>query len=109
MVSQSTGRVLVTGGSGFIGTNLVERYRARSWDVLDFDTCGPRDKSHLDVWRKVNLLDRVALNAAIAAFSPHYVFHLAARTDLDGKNAADYAANSVGTSNLVPGLRAGPS
>jgi nucleoside-diphosphate-sugar epimerase len=97
-------RILITGGSGFIGTNLVERYKAKNWNVLNLDAHSPRNKTHLDVWRKVDLLDQVALKAAIASFNPQYVFHLAARTDLDGKSLADYAANSTGTSNLILGL-----
>ncbi|MGC9217040.1 NAD-dependent epimerase/dehydratase family protein [Acidithiobacillus sp.] len=52
----------------------------------------------------VDLLDQVALRDAVAAFSPQYVIHLAARTDLDGESSADYAANTVGTSNLILGL-----
>ena len=35
-------RVLVTGGSGFIGTNLVERFIARGDMVLNLDTAAPK-------------------------------------------------------------------
>ena len=38
-------RVLITGGSGFIGTNLIERYRTHNVDtriVRIFNTYGPR-------------------------------------------------------------------
>ena len=34
-------------------------------------------------------------------FSPNYIIHLAARTDLDGKSVEDYAANTIGVANLM--------
>lgn len=38
---------------------------------------------------------------AIKNFSPDYVIHLAARTDLNGKELMDYDANMAGVSNLL--------
>ena len=38
---------------------------------------------------------------AVKAFAPDLVLHLAARTDLDGKTVADYAANVTGVDNMV--------
>src|SRR3954447_17037224 len=39
-------RVLVTGGSGFIGTNLVELYLRTGSEVLSVDSAAPRKGSH---------------------------------------------------------------
>lgn len=99
-------RILITGASGFIGTNLLEFYRV--WGagaVANFDIVAPRDPQHRDVWQKVDICDAAGLRAAILAFRPTAVFHLAARADLIGKNAADYPENSAGVRNLIAGLR----
>ena len=39
------------------------------------------------------------------AVRPTHVFHLGARTDLDGKNVADYEANAAGVANLLTVMR----
>ena len=98
-------RVLVTGGSGFIGTNLVERFIARGDMVLNIDTAAPRCSSHAAAWRNVDILDGAALARVIKEFDPEVVLHMAARTDLDGRNVADYPANTEGVSNLITALR----
>lgn len=97
-------RILITGGSGFIGTNLVERCVGAGHDVISLDIAPPRNPAHHGVWRLVDILERDVLAESVAAFDPDLVFHLAARTDLDGKAAADYAANFTGTSNLIDAL-----
>jgi nucleoside-diphosphate-sugar epimerase len=95
------GRVLITGGSGFIGTNLVDKLSRNGCEVLNIDIRAPRDPSYIRLWKKINILDEAALTAAVAIFKPEIVFHLAARTDLDGKSLSDYAANTTGTQNLI--------
>jgi len=98
-------RVLVTGGSGFIGTNLVEHYLVRGDQVLNLDVAPPRHPRHSSSWRKVDILDAEALERAVAAFNPQVVLHMAARTDLAGASIADYPANTIGVSNLIRTLR----
>lgn len=96
--------VLVTGGSGFIGTNLVRILRSYGEQVISADVVGPRDPDQLDVHRDVDLLDYEAVAGLIRDTAPGVVYHLAARTDLDGNSAADYRANSTGTGNLLAAL-----
>ena len=45
-----------------------------------------------------------ALAEVIDSFQPDYVFHLAARTDLNGKTLLDYDSNHVGTKNVAEAL-----
>jgi nucleoside-diphosphate-sugar epimerase len=47
------GRVLVTGGSGFIGTNLVEHLLSGGREVLSLDTQPPRDPAHEAAFRLI--------------------------------------------------------
>ncbi|HAL39443.1 MAG TPA: NAD(P)-dependent oxidoreductase [Polaromonas sp.] len=103
-------RLLVTGGSGFIGTNVVDYFVGSSQhDVLNIDIAAPCHPGHKPCWRQIDLLDGPALQAAVSAFDPQFVLHLAARTDLDGKSLDDYAANTIGVSNLLEALKLAPS
>jgi GlcNAc-P-P-Und epimerase len=99
-------RIVVTGASGFIGTNLLEFYR--TWDVqavANFDIAAPRDPAHHHLWRNVDICDADSVRAAMRAFRPTAVFHLAARADLVGKTASDYPENSDGVRNVIAALR----
>ncbi len=100
-------RILITGGSGFIGTNLVQYWRDKKADVLSLDIQPPAMPEHRACWQMVDIRDRAAYIAAVAAFRPEYVFHLAARADLEGETVADYDANTVGVENTVAAAQAG--
>jgi nucleoside-diphosphate-sugar epimerase len=102
-------RVLVTGGSGFIGTNLIDSFLADGWEVLSFDEDAVRDSRHVHLRRKGDIRDRDALTKALCDFRPTHVVHLAARTDLDGPSVADYDANTVGVQNMIDAIRAAGS
>jgi nucleoside-diphosphate-sugar epimerase len=98
-------RVLVTGGSGFIGTNLVQHYMVVGAEVMNLDFAPPCNRTHVAAWRNVDLRDRDSLLGAVAEFDPHIVFHMGARTDLGGRSVDDYSANVAGVVNLVDALR----
>ena len=55
-------KVIITGGSGFIGTNLVEYYAAAGHEVFNLDIAKPRNPLHTNYWHKVNILDAGALS-----------------------------------------------
>lgn len=93
-------RVLVTGGSGFIGTNLVCRLKDLGCAVLSLDVAPPKNSDNLDVHRYCDICDAELLAEAFELFKPDYVFHLAARTDLRGKTLEDYRENIAGVENL---------
>jgi len=97
-------RVLITGGSGFIGTNLVENFLARQDEVVNLDIVAPRNPAHTGYWRYVDLRDSSAVRLAVQAVSPEIVLHMGARTDLEGRSIKDYAANTVGVDNLITAL-----
>jgi GlcNAc-P-P-Und epimerase len=94
-------RILITGGSGFIGTNLVEYFVKRGDEVLNIDIVAPRNSEQHTFWRSGDLLDGDGLRSLIRDFNPEVIFHMAARTDLDGHCVEDYAANTIGVDNLI--------
>ncbi|HEY4812107.1 MAG TPA: NAD(P)-dependent oxidoreductase [Solirubrobacteraceae bacterium] len=89
-------RVAITGGSGFIGTNLVEHYASSGVPVINLDPIQPRNHQQLAYWHRVDPLDANDVTTTLAEFAPTYVFHLGARTDLHGTTLDDYAYNTRG-------------
>lgn len=98
-------RVLVTGGSGFIGTNLVEHHRLRGDQVTNVDTRAPQHPEHGSMWKKVDILNRGEIIRTIVDSNPELVYHMAARTDLNGRAMDEYAINFRGVSNVIDALR----
>lgn len=98
-------RIVVTGGSGFIGTNIVEYYKSCGHKVTSLDVLPPRHPEHRPLWQKVDLLERTSLFRAIREADPELVFHMAARTDLLGRSVREYRSNTEGLSHLIEGLR----
>lgn len=103
-------RVLVTGGSGFIGTNVVEAYRRDGWVVLNVDIAPPKTPAHARNWQQLDILDDVALRRALVAFRPELLIHLAAKTVLDERTTLDhFATNIQGVQNVIDAIQAAGS
>ncbi len=102
-------RILVTGGSGFIGTNLVDHFAARGDEVLNLDIVAPRNSAHHALWHSGDLFDAVRLHSLVRNFDPEAIFHMGARTDLVGRSVEDYAANTVGVENLIAAVEGAAS
>lgn len=93
--------ILITGGSGFIGTNIIEFFLAQGNNVLNLDYNQPRNNNHVEYWKKTDITNEMELQDRIISFYPDYIIHLAARTDLDGSSLKDYDANIKGVENLM--------
>ena len=93
-------KVLITGGSGFIGTNLL-LFLIEKYEILNIDI---RESNLTELQKYTSLVDITnyeKFRNVVIGFSPDYIIHLAARTDLNGKFIYDYSANTVGVSNLM--------
>ncbi len=99
-------RLLVTGGSGFIGTNFIAFLRQQDLEIHNIDTVEPLDRTHLPHWVKADILEAEALREVFQRIKPTHVVHLAARTDLIGRTAADYRANTDGMANVLSAMAA---
>ena len=109
-------RAVVTGGAGFIGSNLVDALVDRGDEVTAIDnlTTGRRENLAGALERGVRLVDADIRDAAtmrdvIGDARPEIVFHLAAQIDVR-KSVADPATdaeiNVVGTINVLDAARA---
>ena len=117
MTSQHT--VLITGGSGFIGTNLVRllvqsgEYRVVNLDALTY-AANPLSLADLEgtqnyVFVKGNVADRELVSSLLTKYEPIGLMHLAAETHVDRSivNAEDFIqTNVVGTYSILEAARA---
>ena len=94
-------KILITGGSGFIGQNLIEYYLSK-YTLLNYDIKPPKIKNQKEIWCKGDILDFEKFKKTIFDFQPDYIVHLAARTDLnENKDVLGYNANILGVENLI--------
>ena len=108
-------RALVTGGAGFIGSNLVDALLERGDEVTVLDDVSTGRRENLeDALSKgaelveVDIRDADAVAAVFARVQPEAVFHLAAQIDVR-KSTADPAfdarVNVEGTINVLDAAR----
>ncbi|HKZ12648.1 MAG TPA: NAD-dependent epimerase/dehydratase family protein [Solirubrobacterales bacterium] len=109
-------RSLVTGGAGFIGSTLVDALLARGDEVTIVDDLSTGRLQNLEAALRagaelieLDIRDRPALEAAVAAAAPQTVFHLAAQIDVRlsvADPAFDASINVGGTANVLEAVRA---
>jgi UDP-glucose 4-epimerase len=108
-------RAIVTGGAGFIGSNLVDALLARGDDVLVVDDLSTGKEANLvparaagaDL-RVLDIRDGAALTSLVGATAPEVIFHLAAQIDVRrsiADPAWDAGINVQGTINVLEAAR----
>jgi UDP-glucose 4-epimerase len=108
-------RTLVTGGAGFIGSNLVDALLARGDEVTVLDNISTGRRVNLDGalangarLAEVDVRDDAGLGAVFADSRPELVFHLAAQIDVRKSVEDPYfdaAVNVGGTANVLEAAR----
>ncbi len=108
-------KCMVTGGAGFIGSNLVDGLLARGDEVTVVDNLSSGRLSNLDgalgagaELVELDIRDREALAVLAAERRPETVFHLAAQIDVRKSledPAFDAAVNIGGTANVLDAAR----
>jgi UDP-glucose 4-epimerase len=110
-------KTLVTGGAGFIGSNLVDGLVARGDQVAVIDDVSTGKRENLEQALangaeliELDIRDAEAVVAAVERVSPEVIFHLAAQIDVR-KSVADPAhdsrVNVEGTINVLNAAHAG--
>ena len=107
---------LVTGGAGFIGSNLVDALVARGDRVTVIDTLITGKRENLSgalgqgaTLETIDVRDADAVAAIFAQARPELVFHLAAQIDVRHsveRPADDAQTNVLGTINVLEAARA---
>jgi len=99
--------VIVTGGSGFIGSNLVDRLIKEGFDTYVIDNLSTGKRQFLNPRAKfyqADILDKQRMKLIFEEVKPSAVFHLAAQIDVQSSiqnPALDAQINILGTINMI--------
>jgi UDP-glucose 4-epimerase len=108
-------RCVVTGGAGFIGSNLVDTLLARGDEVAVIDNISTGRRQNLDgaqqhgvALHELDLRDAERVHEVFASARPEVVFHLAAQVDVRravARPAEDAEVNVLGTIAVLEAAR----
>jgi len=105
-------KILVTGGAGFIGSNLVDRYLTEGHQVAIVDNLATGRRGNINSqasFHEVSITDEDALRGVFEAERPEVVNHHAAQMDVRRsvrEPQFDAQTNIIGTLNVIEAARA---
>jgi len=112
-------KALVTGGAGFIGSNLTDALLARGDEVIVVDDLSTGRRENLEpglangaTLVEADIRDREALEELFGRERPEVIFHLAAQIDVRksiADPAFDASINVGGTANVLEAARVAES
>ena len=108
-------KILVTGGSGFIGSTYIEKILKEysNFEILNLDKISYASSSRTNAlfnsydnfsFLKIDIADRKALESAVLEFSPSLIINFAAESHVDNsiKASEDFIqSNIIGSYNLL--------
>ena len=109
-------KVVVTGGSGFIGSNLVKYLLKKKYFVINIDklsySANPYNTRNLNknknyIFFKVDLNNKKKITKILKKYMPDGIFNLAAETHVDrsiDKPKNFIHSNILGTYNLLESI-----
>jgi UDP-glucose 4-epimerase len=108
-------RCLITGGAGFIGSNIADALIARGDEVAVIDNLSSGKRANLEralaagaTLHEIDVTDAPAVARTFASARPELVFHLAAQIDVRlsvDDPAADATSNVLGTIAVLEAAR----
>ena len=94
-------KILITGGSGFIGIHLVDLLHRLNYIVMNLDIVPPIDNRNLELWTYASVTDEDSFASLVTHFDPDCIIHLSATTTQNAKSLEEFSVNIEGTKNLV--------
>ena len=96
-------KVMVTGGSGFIGSHVVDKLRDKGIEVRVYDMVVPSHRKDIEYYQG-SILDLTALGAAMCGVDA--VYHLAAIADVKDVYEEPYYSESINVRGVINVLEA---
>jgi GDP-4-dehydro-6-deoxy-D-mannose reductase len=96
-------RVLITGGTGFVGTHLIELLKSKNYSITVFGS-GERYRSAPGVeYHELDIRNRKGIRSLVRQVNPNQIFHLAGISAIDASRKdprLTYEVNVFGAYNV---------
>jgi GDP-4-dehydro-6-deoxy-D-mannose reductase len=96
-------RVLITGGTGFVGTHLIRLLEPAHCYISVLSSHAPSTRLPDVQYHKVDIRDRAEVESVVRKVRPHQIYHLAGITSVEASWAdprLTYEVNVLGAHNL---------